>query len=52
MKLISTTAALAGMATAASAHADHLPHVHGTDAVFWGAVLVLVAGVVAYLRAR
>ena len=52
MKLMTPTLAFLGLATAANAHADHLPHVHGSDAVFWGLALVLACGVAAYLRAR
>lgn len=52
MKLISMTVVFTGLTTAARAHTDALPHVHGSDAVLWGVALVLVAGVAAYLRAR
>ncbi|MEO1536160.1 MAG: hypothetical protein AAFR73_00390 [Pseudomonadota bacterium] len=54
MKLIPSALALAlaAFATTANAHAAHLPHVHGSDAVFWGAALVLAAGVAAAFRAK
>lgn len=52
MKLTTTTFATFGLATAASAHTDTLPHVHGSDAVFWAVALILAFGVAAYLRAR
>lgn len=44
--------ALIGSTTSAAAHAQALPHVHGSDAVFFGVLLVLAAGVIAWLRAR
>lgn len=52
MKLMTTTLAAIGLATAASAHTEALPHVHGSDAVFWGVALILAFGIAAYLRAR
>jgi hypothetical protein len=52
MKLMTTTLATLGLATAASAHTEALPHVHDSHAVFWAVALILAFGVAAYLRSR
>ncbi len=52
MKHTLALAALIGSATGAAAHSEALPHVHGSDAVFFGAVLVLAVGLIAFIRSR
>jgi len=52
MKPLLTLTALLTYATAAVAHSSAVPHVHGSDAVFFGAALVLLVGVIAWARSR
>ncbi|MEL7151996.1 MAG: hypothetical protein AAGK71_14755 [Pseudomonadota bacterium] len=52
MKTLAATIALIASTTSAMAHEMAVPHVHGSDAVFFGAVLVLAVGVIGWMRAR
>ncbi|MGR3512987.1 MAG: hypothetical protein ACU0GG_09500 [Paracoccaceae bacterium] len=52
MKLTLTAAGLLATPLAAYAHTQAVPHVHGSDAVFFGAALVLLVGALAWLRSR